>query len=299
MSIHDSNQDRNHDDEVTRRSFLKALGASLALAGLDGCTRMPGEHILPFVNQPPEFTPGIPVHYATSMVLDGYATGLVVEAHEGRPTKIEGNPDHPASLGAAGVLEQASLLQLYDPDRATAIRAARATSTWQAFAATMGPPALRQRLGARGAGLALLLEPTSSPLIADLLAKVQSRYPDMSIHYYAPLTPDSPTSARTVTGAAVVPQYDLQAANVILGVDSDFLATGPFHLRYARAFADRRRDPLASMNRLYVAEPGFTVTGAAADHRQPCRASEIESLLPGLLSICLLYKSPIPRDKAI
>src|SRR5579872_7022550 len=94
-----------HDfDDLSRRGFLKALGASLALAGLDGCTRIPAEKILPYVNEPPELTPGVAVHYATSMVLDGYATGLIVEAHEGRPTKIEGNPDHPASLGAAGAL---------------------------------------------------------------------------------------------------------------------------------------------------------------------------------------------------
>ena len=122
-------------DDVSRRSFLKFLGASLALAGLDGCTRIPAEKILPYVNQPPELIPGIPVHYATAMVLDGFATGLVVEAHEGRPTKIEGNPDHPASLGAAGVLEQASLLQLYDPHRATRVRSGRSTSNWAAFAA--------------------------------------------------------------------------------------------------------------------------------------------------------------------
>ncbi len=277
-------RDRNHDDDLTRRSFLKALGASVALAGLDGCTRMPGEKILPFVIQPPELTPGLAVHYATSMVLDGYATGLVVEAHEGRPTKVEGNPDHPASLGAAGVLEQASLLQLYDPDRATRVRAGRVPSTWDAFAAAMGPTALRQRVGARGAGLALLLEPASSPLIADLLSQIRSLYPDVSIHYYAPLASDA-NAPRTATGAAAIPQYDIRSARVILSVDSDFLAAGPFHLRYAREFADQRRDPLGGMNRLYVAEPGFSVTGTAADHRQPCRASAIEPLLASLLSI--------------
>src|SRR5690348_12927509 len=176
-----------HEGDLTRRSFLKALGASMALAGLDGCTRIPAEKILPFVTQPPEFTPGIPVHYATSMVLDGYATGLVVEAHEGRPTKIEGNPDHPASLGAAGVLEQASVLQLYDPDRARSMRQGKAASTWQAFAAAMAPASLRPHVGARGAGLALLLEPTSSPLVARTLASLRSLYPDMRVYFYAPL----------------------------------------------------------------------------------------------------------------
>ncbi len=262
----------DHDDELTRRDFLKLLGASIALAGLDGCTRIPAEKILPYVTQPPELTPGVPLHYATSMVLDGYATGLVVESHEGRPTKVEGNPDHPASLGAAGILEQASVLQLYDPDRAQAVRYGNKTSTWQAFAAAMAPAAMRQRLGTRGAKLALLLEPTSSPLIASMLLRLQSLYPDMRVHYYAPLA----------TNEQAIPQYDIKAADVILSVGSDFLASGPFTLRYAREFADRRRAPLTGMNRLYVAEPGFTVTGATADHRLRCRPTEIEPLLESL-----------------
>ena len=262
----------DHDDELTRRAFLKLLGASIALAGLDGCTRIPGEKILPYVTQPPELTPGSPLHYATSMVLDGYATGLVVESHEGRPTKVEGNPDHPASLGAAGILEQASVLQLYDPDRARAVRHGNAPSTWQAFAAAMAPAALSQRVGARGAALALLLEPTSSPVIASMLLRLQALYPDMRTHYYAPLA----------QSAQAIPQYDIKGADVILSVGSDFLSSGPFTLRYAREFADRRRAPLSGMNRLYVAEPGFTVTGATADHRLRCRASEIERLLESL-----------------
>ncbi len=272
----------DHDDHLTRRSFLKALGASVALAGLDGCRRMPAEKIIPFVIQPPEFTPGIPVHYATSMVLDGYATGLVVEAHEGRPTKIEGNPSHPASFGAAGLLEQASLLQLYDPDRASAVRSGHAASMWSAFASAMAPSTLRQRIGARGAGLALLLEPTSSPLVADTLASLQALYPDLRVHYYAPLSSDAAFGAFTTP--AVIPQYDLRLADVILSVGADFLASGPFHLRYAREYADRRRVPLAGMNRLYVAEPGFSVTGAAADHRLRLRPGEIEPLLDTVLA---------------
>jgi Fe-S-cluster-containing dehydrogenase component len=270
-----------HEDDLTRRSFLKALGASIALAGLDGCTRIPAEKILPFVTQPPELTPGVAVHYATSMVLDGYATGLVVEAHEGRPTKIEGNPDHPASLGASGILEQASVLQLYDPHRAKRIRSGGAPSTWQSFTTAMSPAALRQRVGARGTGLALLLEPTSSPLISSALALLQTLYPDMSVYYYAPLLSDASSTALTADG--LIPQYDIGAADVILSVGSDFLAAGPFHLRYARQFSDRRRTPLTGMNRLYVAETGFSVTGATADHRLRCRPAEMEALLEALL----------------
>src|SRR5919198_3193181 len=130
-------------DEVSRRNFVKLLGASIALAGLDGCTRVPGERILPYVDQP-AVTPGVPQHYATAMTIDGFATGLLVESHDGRPTKIEGNPEHPASLGAAGVFEQASVLQLYDPHRAKYVRHGRDQSSWEAFVAAFTPDALRR-----------------------------------------------------------------------------------------------------------------------------------------------------------
>jgi Fe-S-cluster-containing dehydrogenase component len=274
-----------HDDsgDLTRRSFLKTLGASVALAGLDGCTRIPAEKILPFVTQPPEFTPGVAVHYATSMVLDGYATGLVVEAHEGRPTKIEGNPSHPASLGAAGVLEQASLLQLYDPDRARQIRNGSNASTWPDFAAAMAPAALRARAGARGEKLAILLEPTSSPLIAGALGALRAIYAEIGVYYYAPLAGGGRDTAFTTPG--LVPQYDVGAADVIVSAGSDFLASGPFNLRYARAFANRRRTPLQGMNRLYVAECGYSVTGGAADHRLRCTPAQLEATLASLLGV--------------
>ena len=270
------------DDDLSRRTFLKVLSASLALAGTDGCSRLPAEKILPFVSQPPESTPGIAVHYATSMVLGGYATGLVVETHVGRPTKIEGNRDHPASLGAAGVFEQGSLLQLYDPDRAKQLRSGTEPMHWEAFAAALAPGTLRRRVGERGDGLAILLEPTSSPLVAELLARLRTLYPAMRVAYYSPL---QALSLANAPSPAVVPQYDVGMANVLLAVDSDFLANGAFCLRYARQFADRRRTPLTGMNRLYVVEPGFTVTGGSADHRLRCRPTEIESLLARLLTM--------------
>jgi molybdopterin-containing oxidoreductase family iron-sulfur binding subunit len=274
-----------NDDDVTRRTFLKALGASIALAGLDGCTRMPAERILPFVTQPAAFTPGVPVHYATSMVLDGYATGLVVETHEGRPTKIEGNPGHPASLGAAGVFEQASLLQLYDPNRARAVRSGASTSSWAPFAAAFSPAVLRNRTGARGAGLALLMEPTSSTVVASLLEHLRALYPAMGVHYYSPLATPGESSGTSGAGGgrgAVIPHYDLRDADVIVTFAADVLAAGPFNLRHAREFADGRRDPLSGMNRLYAAESNVTITGSSADHRFRCRPSEIEQLMARL-----------------
>jgi molybdopterin-containing oxidoreductase family iron-sulfur binding subunit len=273
----------DHSDDLSRRGFLKLLGASMALAGLDGCTRMPGEHILPWVHQPPELTPGVPLHYATSMSLDGYATGLIVEAHEGRPTKIEGNPAHPASLGATGVLEQASLLQLYDPDRARHVRHGGTRTTWEQFVAELAPDALRKRIGARGAGLALLLQPTSSTVIGELVTRLRALYPDAGVYYETPCgTPALEQALVVPGGTAPVARYDISQADVILAVGSDFLASGPFNLHYARQFADARRQPLSKMNRLYAIESSVSVTGAAADHRMRCRPSRIESMIAWL-----------------
>jgi molybdopterin-containing oxidoreductase family iron-sulfur binding subunit len=256
-------------DELSRRGFVKLLGASMALAGLDGCTRMPAEKILPYVHQPPEAMPEQTLHYATTMLLDGYGTGLLVESHEGRPTKVEGNPDHPASLGAAGVWEQASVLQLYDPDRARAVREARRASTWAAFATAFAPDALRRRVGARGAGLRLLLAPTSSPLEAELIARLRTLYPDAGVHFYAPFAGHNGSRAFDAGGRAIVPQYDLSTAAVILALDADVFGSMPFRLRYARQFADGRRLARSTdaMNRLYVAEASRSVTGTSADHR--------------------------------
>src|SRR5581483_7428512 len=220
--------------ELSRREFIRLAGASVALAGLDGCSRMPAEHILPYVDNRPELTPGVGSYYATAMCTDGYATGVIVETHDGRPTKIEGNPDHPASLGATSAIEQASVLQLYDPDRARSARAGSARTTWSAIAAQLAPATLRGRVGARGAGLHILIEPTSSPLDEELLGRVLAAHPDARIYMYSPLTGDRRANA-------TVPLYDVAAADTILAIDSDFLGSGPFSLRYARQFADNRR----------------------------------------------------------
>ena len=273
-------EDHDDDPALDRREFLRLAGASIALAGLDGCSRMPAEHILPYVDNRPELTPGAAQHYATAMSIDGYATGLIVESHDGRPTKIEGNPAHPASLGATGALEQASVLHLYDPDRAKSARIGSARTTLAALAAALSPAALRARTGARGAGLRLLIEPTSSPLEEEQLARVLAAHPDARVHMYAPLAADRVRDA-------VVPHYDFAAADVIVAVDSDFLATGPFHLRYARQFADRRRvaRPTDPMNRLYAIESTYSPTGAAADHRFAVRPRDVAPLLQALHSL--------------
>ena len=278
-------------DGMTRRSFVKLLGASLALAGVNACTSMPEERIVPYVTPPPEVTPGIPLHYATSMVLDGYATGLLVESHVGRPTKIEGNPEHPASLGAAGVYEQASVLQLYDPHRARTMRSTQGSASWASFVRAFSPAGMRGRVGERGAGLRVLLEPTSSPLTADLLARLHELYPDARAYFHAPLASQAMADGmRIAVGRPLQPQFDFRRADVILALDADFLAAMPFHLRYARDYAARRHieRPSDSMNRLYVVEAMLTPTGGVADHRLRVRASDVARVLAGVLAELVL-----------
>ena len=268
-------------DALSRRDFVSLVGASIALAGLTGCVRKPDREILSYIDTPPEVVPGQPLHYATSMTIDGYATGLIVESHEGRPTKIEGNPDHPASLGASGILEQASVLQLYDPHRAKAPRAGRTTTTLDAVRAALAPPALTRRVGARGAGLRLLLEPTSSPLIASLLNDVRTRYPDAAIFYFAPLeSPSSIIAARSTFGAPLAPQYDFSQADAIVSLDADFLTSGPFHLRHAADFGARRR---RSPAQLYMAETAPSPTSTLADRRIALSPSGVARIAAALL----------------
>ncbi|HEY7634572.1 MAG TPA: 4Fe-4S dicluster domain-containing protein [Gemmatimonadales bacterium] len=285
-------------DGMSRRRFVQLLGASLALAGLGACMERPRERILPYVTSPPDVEPGTAEWYATSMTLGGYGIGLLVKSREGRPIKIEGNPDHPASLGAAGIYQQASLLQLYDPQRSKRLRQDRKPSDWQSFVSQFAPASLRGRVGQRGEGLHFLLEPTASPLLASLLGRLRDLYPNVSVHLYAPLAYSGQrTAAVTAFGAALMPLYDVRQADVILAVDSDFLGSGPFHLRYARDFAERRRpsSPDGSMSRLYAIEPVPSVTGTSADHRLRARAGDLEGILGAIAAQVILGPSGGPE----
>ncbi len=273
--------ERPDDGSVSRREALKRLGASVMLAGAAGCSRAPRGKIVPYGIQPPEVTPGVAQHYATAMTLDGYATGLVVESHEGRPTKIEGNPDHPASLGATGLLEQASILSLYDPARVQAVFRRGLPESWRRLTESL--LAVRAANGGMD-GLHLLLEPTSSPWIGALVGKLGGL--GARAHYYSPVSRAAAwEGARLVFGRALDPVLDLREADVIVSLDADLLATGPFHCRYAREFADGRRVRTAGdpMNRLYVVEPMLTVTGATADHRLRAKARDVAIVAAALL----------------
>jgi molybdopterin-containing oxidoreductase family iron-sulfur binding subunit len=296
-------------DSMSRRAFMKLLGASMALAGLDACTRAPAEKILPYGSQTPELTPGIPLHFATSMVVGGYATGLLVESHEGRPTKVEGNPEHPASLGAAGVYEQASVLQLYDPHRARNPREGRTPKRWPDFARALGTmPGVRP--GESGAGVHLLLRPTSSPLTAALIGRMRERYPDARIHFHAPFDGrGAAASSRALFGSALATQHDFSRARVVLALDSDFMASGPFSLRYAHDFAGRRHAAISrvdsggagpAMNRLYSVEGMWSPTGTLADHRLSTRAGDVPLVAAAVLRAVLgLRGHPAARTAAL
>ena len=278
--------------EITRRSMLATLAAGAAVAG---CARDRSGKILPYTRNPRQVTPGIPRYYATSLTLDGYATGVLVESHDGRPTKIEGNPDHPASLGAAGVIEQASVLGLYDPDRAVRPRGPRGPITFEGLRQALG--GLRPDDGAR---LRLLLEPTGSPLLGALMPRVVARHPRARFTFWSATRPGFvEEGARLALGAPAQPLFDAGAADVIVSFDDDFLASGPFSLHHARRFAGKRRPSGEGMSRLYVVETMPTPTGTLADHRIRLRPGEIGNLAARVAAELAALGPPRPPPAAV
>ena len=268
-------------DAVERRSFLKLMGASLALAGMAGCTRQPPEQILPYVRQPENVVPGRPLFYATAMTLGGRATGLLVESHEGRPTKIEGNPSHPASLGATDVFAQAALLDLYDPDRMRTLTQLGEIFPWSAFIGAMRTASTLQQAN-KGAGLRILTETVSSPTLAAQIEEILARFPAAMWHQWDPGSEmHEAAGLRMAAGSDVSVHYNVERAAVIVSLEADFFSCGAGHLRYARQFAARRR-PEGAGCRLYTAETMPTTTGAKADHRLPLKPSQIELLTRAL-----------------
>lgn len=262
-------------DQPSRRTFLKLMGASLAMVGLAGCVpKRRSEPILPYVQGPETIIPGKPLFFATAMTLGGYATGVLVESHEGRPTKIEGNPDHPASLGATDAITQAQILDLYDPDRAQTVLNNGQISTWSSFLGEVTP-----LIADHNIRLHLLTETVTSPTLASQIGTLLQQYPQAQWHQYEPMNRDNARAgARLAFGEDLHPVYHIEEAETILSLDADFLLRMPGSVRYARDFIDKRRlsNGQKTMNRLYVAESTPTITGASADHRLRLRASEIE-----------------------
>ncbi len=271
-------------DSVSRRGFLKVMGASMALAGMTGCVRLPLEPIVPYVRQPEDVIPGRPQFYATAMTLGGYASPLLVESHLGRPTKIEGNDKHPASLGGTDIFAQAHILGLYDPDRSQSVVSMGDQRSWQALLTALHGPLTAQK-ALQGAGIRILTPTISSPTLADQLRGFLKIYPQAKWHVYEPVNRDNVLEgAKLAFGQPVETRYDFEKADVIVSLDADFLYAGfPGNVRYIRDFA-KRRNPDGNMNRLYVIESTPTTTGAKADHRLPMRTSEIERFAHDLSS---------------
>jgi MoCo/4Fe-4S cofactor protein with predicted Tat translocation signal len=278
---------------LARRDFVKLMGAALALAGLSGCAFQPPEKIVPYVQAPEEMVPGIPLFYATAMPFMGYGLGVLAESHEGRPTKIEGNPDHPTSLGRTDVWTQASILNLYDPDRSQFVRQGSGSSDWQSF---VGAITTALETSNRGAGVSILTESISSPTALDLIASFQRKYPQAKWHSYEPINRDNVREGvRLAFGRDLHPVYHFDRANVIVSLDCDFLLEEPNRVLNARQFIAGRKltdefvnvgTPVTpedrSMNRLYVIESTPSITGAMADHRLPMKAAAVDGFARAL-----------------
>lgn len=274
------------NDPLGRRKFLKLMAASLALAGVTGCTRAPDEAIVPYVKQPPEITPGLPLYFATAVTRSGYALGLLAESHMGRPTKLEGNPEHPASLGATDVFAQASILGLYDPDRSQTIVRRGVIETWDRFITTLSTE-LESLRSQQGEGLRILTENITSPTLGGQLAGLLADLPQARWHQYEPVGYDNEREgAQLAYGRDVDSVYHFEKAKVIFSLDADFLQELPGSVRYARDFIDGRRvsGSAREMSRLFVVESTPTITGGAADHRLPLQPSLIEDLARAVAS---------------
>ncbi len=286
------------NNPVERRTFLKLMGASLALAGLSGCVIQPPEKVIPYVKQPEEEVPGKGLFFATAFSLSGVATPLLVRSNEGRPTKVEGNPDHPSNPGCSStdIFAQASILTLYDPDRSQTPLYRGETRAWTSFVAEIRGLIEDQNHGLkvrRGAGLRVLTETVTSPSLAAQLKQLLTDFPEAKWHQYEPVNRDHARAGAVMAfGQDVRTTYDFSKADRILSLGADFLNAWPGNLRYARDYAAKRRQDGAGngvsveseskMARLYVAETTPTLTGANADHRFSVKPGEMEAVALGV-----------------
>ncbi len=280
---HDAPDDGGNS-KLPRRDILKLMAASAALSGLSACTKLPVEKIVPYVKAPEEIIPGKPLFYATSMPDARGAMGLLVESHMGRPTKVEGNLEHPGSLGSTDIFAQASVLTLYDPDRSQVVVREGRISDWAAFLTAVAN-ARGDWQSSKGAGLRILSDASTSPTLGAQMKAFSAMYPAAKWYVHEACGPyNAREGAKLAFGRDVNCVYRLAQADVVVSLDADFLCDGPRSVRYAREFADRRRisGPQSSMNRLYVLESTPSNTGAMADHRLPVRCREIDGFARAL-----------------
>jgi molybdopterin-containing oxidoreductase family iron-sulfur binding subunit len=291
-------------EDLSRRGFLKMAAACITLAGLTACTKQPTREIFPYVNQPAELVLGEPLFYATSMVLGGFATGALAKSREGHPIKVDGNPEHPSSLGSSSIWLQSAILDLYDPDRSQTVLHKGDLSTWALLLDELNGIVSEER-GRKGAGLRFLTETVSSPTLGAQLKDLLERFPNAKWHQYEPITRDHVREgAHLAFGELVEAQYRFDAASVIVSLESDFLSIHPERLRYARQFTDGRRisGGKKEMNRLYVVESSPTVTGSMAEHRLALGSAKIEAVARSLgqkLGLSLTQPAPQLPEGAV
>jgi molybdopterin-containing oxidoreductase family iron-sulfur binding subunit len=272
-------------DPVSRRNFLKVMGASMALAGLAGCTKQPDEAIMPYVTAPEDLILGKPVYFASAFPFASGAVPVLVKSDSYRPIKVDGNPEHPVVKGGSDPFTQATLLDLYDPDRSQHILYRGETRTWPSFLAAFRSM-LADKKPRGGQGLYFLSATVTSPTLAAQWAQGQKNYPQAKFVQYEPVNRDSHyTAAKQVFGSFVDAQYRLDQADVIVSLDADFLggATSPGFHKLARDYAQKRKlDGTDQMNRLYVVESVVTTTGFKAEHRLAVKPSEVAGLAAAL-----------------
>ncbi len=276
---------------VSRRRWLQLMAASLALGGLAGC-RYREEKIVPLAKRPEDWVPGKPQRYATTIELAGAPRHLLMTCYDGRPIKVEGNPEHPYSQGATDLFAQACVLDLYDPDRSGELRLREQgqtfTKTWDDFAAFAAKHFEQLKAGG-GEGLCVLLEPTQSAAVHGQLAKLKEAFPKAELFSYTPLSRDNERKGSELAfGKALRTHLALDKAQIIVCLDADLWGDHPASIRLARQFAEGRdvgtaADPKSSrMNRLYVVESQYSITGASADHRLAVRSADIAAFVADL-----------------
>ena len=265
-------------DPVSRRSFLKVMGASLALAGLAGCTKQPDELIYPYVTAPADLILGKPIYFASAFPFATGAVPVLIKSMAYRPIKVDGNPEHPYNQGGSDPITQSTLLDMYDPDRSQHVLYRGEERPWIAFVAEFRAM-LADKKASGGKGLYFLSSTVTSPTLARQWQEGQKNYPQAKFIQYDPANRDSHyTAAKQAFGDYVDAQYRLDQADVILSLDADFLggAQFPGFHRLAKDYANKRKlQSNLNMNRLYVVEPVTTATGFKADHRLEVRPSQV------------------------
>src|ERR1700733_8716288 len=270
-------------DDEGRRNFLKIMGASLALAGLSAGTKQPTEYIMPYTEAPEQLVPGKPLFYATAFPVSGIANPVLVETHAVRPTKVEGNPEHPASLGSTDVPTQASILGLYDPDRLQTVNFIDEVRSYPSFLETFINALTRQQTK-NGAGIRILTETVTSPTLYSQIQDVLQRYSGAKWYQWEPTGHGRRMGSQLAFGQFLNPVYKFDQAEVVLSVDGNFLGNGPGGVRYARDFVSKRvlRGGNSTQSRFYAVETTPSSTGCKADHRQAIKPSEVAGFVRGL-----------------